>query len=209
MKAGGIVRTLPAEMAAGYLRRNASFRMFVELPDAGLFLGTEGATIDGNLYGNRINPAGTIVWDAPLFGGMGSISNVSFSNLELDRDLSFSTFADLEAYDQNSVNGAGMITSTGPTYENVRGAPNGIFHQTNMLVGRRRETLITNFYTNYRAFLQFEPSSILETCEGAAIHLDGIADHSGAGVELVVVEGTWPALATVSMYKSFAGWYPG
>lgn len=206
------MRTLPSNISASYLKSSASYRLFVELPDAGLFLGTEGATIDGVEFGDRINPAGTIVWDSPLFGGMGSISNVNISNIELDRDLSFSTFAEIEPYPQYSLNGAGHVSAFHASdYSLARGSLLGTVNPVAMVVGRKQEMPLppTYNYTVWRPYFQFKPPADLVTCEGGSIHVDGLEANTISSFDCILVKGTWPVLGYVDMFRRFDGWASG
>jgi len=202
------VKTLPSNISGSHLKRGARPRIFVELPDMGLFLGTAESTIDGNSYENRLNPCGTITWDAPLFGGMGSISNVTIKNLELDRDVSFCTAAEIDPYGQSGRIGAGRVVSDGyDTYANIRKAATGNFDTVSMICGRRRygeEPLYG--YSVYRAIVQFEIPSDLTSCEDAAIYLTGMANYSDDDFWLYVVEGNWALYNTGDMFNDFQGW---
>lgn len=200
----------PSNVTENYLKRGKKPRVYVYIPDLDLFMGTVGATIDGEVYGNRLSGAGTITWDAPMAGGIATVSNVTIDNLELDRDIELASEAEQEPLPQNGQIGAGRIIkespTTGGTYADSRGSATGEFSTSSIIIGRAYRLYGgADRYSVARGLLQHALPAGLTSCEEAYISLDGIDKDTLNGVELYVVERTWQAWATADLFDGFDG----
>jgi len=199
----------PANVTDNYLKRGKKPRIYVYIPSLDLFMGTVGATIDGEAFGNRLSGAGTITWDAPMFGGMATVSNVTIDNLELDRDIELAIGAEQEPMPQNGQIGAARITKesgTGGSYADARGSATGQFLTSSIIIGRSwRFFAGADRWSVTRGLLQHALPVTLTSCNEAYITLDGIDKDTENGVELYVVERTWEAWATADLFDGFDG----
>jgi len=205
----------PAAILANYMRAHKTVRWYVHIPELNLFLGTRTATLDGTMFENRIGDSGTITWDAPYFGGMGSVSNTTVRNLELDRNLSFADTADIEPSLQGGVIGAGRVVHEGAgdeTYEMVREASIGAFSATSIIVGRQRVPSVPGYrYNTMRGLFMYDVPGDVGSCDEGVIELVGLSSNVfvTGGIELALVTGTWEygtraAYTTISTVTSRA-----
>ncbi len=190
------------------MRQNAALKVFVEIPDHNLFLGTSKVVIDEKEFENRVNPAGAITWEIPLFCGIGKVSNVQLKNLEIGRDIRFSEEVSLAPYGEAGLSGCGRLVNGGyADYSLVRKSETGEFDSTSLIIGRKYINECPQYWNAvYRTVLKFQPPVDLTKCEAAALKLTGMERHFNTTTRIHVVKGTWTTFGSDSMFSAFQGW---
>ena len=205
------MKTLVTNASANYLKQGTVPRVFVSIPDANLFLGQQAYTETAGLkktYTNSIKSSGTITQTIEPFGGMGQVSGVSVSNLELADDVSFSTTCDISPLGTPGSLGAGRTVSEGVAdadYSGTTGIRNvvsGVFDTGAITVGQRY-SIGSLEYSVYRGCLQFTIPD-MTSLEDATLVLTGLAGTNvNFGIELY--EGSWLSWEAGSIYSQFDG----
>jgi len=209
-------KTLTTNASSYYLKTGVAVRLFVHIPTANLFLGTQAVTIGSTTYADSLKNNGTITRSIKPFGGMAEVSGVDISNLELGEDISFCT----EATGDNGINptgtkihpaGAGRLMSGGEsgddTYATVRGEETAEFSEHAITVGQRyyAHPSLGDIYYTYRGCIQYKIPDTLTSCEDAALSLYGLNDNSTTDSELYVIEGNWSSWDDDSKFSDFDG----
>jgi len=204
-----MARTLPANITDNYLNTGKQPRVFVNIPDANMFLGTKAATIGTDTFENQLKSSGSITWEIDKYGGMGKVSGVTIRNLDLGQDIDFATNLDIDDKLTVSTPGAGRIQKSSSVYQTAREATAGDdISYANITVGRRSVGEPALYYT-YRGFIQFDIPSGLTSCEEAELILAGSNDSAASDFEIYVIEANWSAYGSPLMYDDFAGWQSG
>jgi hypothetical protein len=196
-----MMRDLPANISAQYLRTGKRPRAFVSITEAGKFWGV--AEHDG--YLDRIAGVSEISRSLDPFGGMPSVAGCSLSVLTLGESFRLHTPLTLQPREEGSLNGAGAIYHPAASYIGARGLTYGSFSNASLDVGQR---YFGGWYYTYRGFLQATIPSTVTSCEEGYIDLPVLAASVYASFNIFAVAGNWPLLHS-GMFNDFDGWVYG
>ncbi len=179
----------------GHLDTGYEPRTVVSIPDAGLEFTT---TLDNQ---------GAIVRNSKPFGGYEQVATLNISNLELGEDLSLTTSATIDRYnDHATLRGTGQVSNVGvfgAPYESSRDATTGAVSDASITVGQQFDGGLLR-YTTTRGYLQYQIPA-MTSLEEATLYLPGLNKFSLVDFDIVAVLGTWSSLTT-GLFNDFAGW---
>lgn len=178
-----------------YINTGYSPVTVVSIPDAGLEFTT------------TLKNSGVIVRTSKPFGGYEEVATLNISNLELGEDLSLTTSATIDRYDDHAtLRGTGQVSSAGLSgnpYESSRDAITGALSDASITVGQQFQGGLLR-YTATRGYLQYQIPA-MTSLEEATLYLPGLNKFSLVDFDIVAVLGTWDSLTT-GLFNDFAGW---
>jgi len=208
------VKTLTANVAAKCKAQGNQPRFFVRIPDANLFLAIKEFTDAGTAeaYTDCIQRIGTIRHDMDWLGGMGSVSGLDMSSIQLGERVTLCSEASQSPVPQTSSGtyyaGAGRLLAQGSTAESfadVRNAITAQYAEGTLVVGTAYNAG-NDWYVVYRSILQFRVPSDLTTCEDAYLEFPGAGNYHAAAFAVHVVPGTWPNFTDApGLFDDFTG----
>jgi hypothetical protein len=206
------MRTL-VQSSALYRSQGVKPRVFVRIANSNdttlLLQGTKTVVSGTDSYEDRIETFGAINQSIEPAGGMAEVSGASVSGIILDQRLTLCTEASISPYVSGVVMGAGRLLKQGlpaASYVSVRNSTDATDYQTPALVVGRYNNVGGNYYSVWRAPLEFKISAGMTSCEDAFIQLTGMSDSADTAFTIIGVAGTWTAPITAADFNNFTGW---
>jgi hypothetical protein len=193
--------SLKSNITGSYLKQGKKPRVFVRIPDAGLYLGTE---TSGD-FTDSIADFDTISQSIDKYGGMSEVSSFGVRNLQLGDRVTLCTEGDLSPQREGTFDGSGRIYAESPVYLSTRNATVGTnFASPAIVVGR---SYSGGQYQVLRGYLQFALPTGITSCEEATLELVGMNITTYQAFTLRLVRGNWTALAsTTGIFNDFYNW---